>query len=162
MQVIHNVPYLSERKCRVSKKRYRNDLIFDAIPGPVHTDQDSDSEPGEHRGYQGIHRDLKEEAKSISHLMTHLPFNKHCVACQRAKMENVKCHRGAGNEGHETESFGDLVTADMLVLHGLKNYGFHLYFTIFTQSGCNVSLRKIDTSIALCLAFASLLGQRTR
>ena len=35
-------------------------------------------------------RDLKEEAKSIRHLMTHLPKNPYCDACQRAKIENGK------------------------------------------------------------------------
>ena len=40
-------------------------------------------------------RDLKAEAKSIRHLMTHAPKNPYCDACQRAKMENVKSFRQA-------------------------------------------------------------------
>ena len=31
-------------------------------------------------------RDLKAEAKSLKHLMTHMPKNPHCSSCQRAKM----------------------------------------------------------------------------
>ena len=38
---------------------------------------------GDERGY----RDLKAEAKSLKHLMTHEPKNPHCAACQQAKMQ---------------------------------------------------------------------------
>ena len=31
-------------------------------------------------------RDLKAEAKSITHLLTHMPMNPYCEVCQRAKM----------------------------------------------------------------------------
>ena len=68
-------------------------------------------------------RDLKMEAKSLSHLMTHLPKNPHCEICQRAKMENVKSYRGEGLDGHSFEKFGDHITLDTMVLHGLKNRG---------------------------------------
>ena len=61
------------------------------------------------------------EAKSLSHIMTHLPKNPHCEICQRAKMENVKSYRGEGLDGHSFEKCGDHITLDTMVLHGLKN-----------------------------------------
>ena len=42
-------------------------------------------------------RDLRAEAKSFRHLMTHLPKNPYCDACQRAKMENASRQRSAAS-----------------------------------------------------------------
>jgi hypothetical protein len=41
-------------------------------------------------------RDLKEEAKSVRHLMTHLPKNPYCKARQRAKMIQVSAAETEG------------------------------------------------------------------
>ena len=68
-------------------------------------------------------RDLKAEAKSIRHLMTHLPKNPYCDACQRAKMENVKSFRQDSPRDKGFEKFGEHVTVDTMVLHGLGNRG---------------------------------------
>ncbi|CAE7040332.1 JNK [Symbiodinium sp. CCMP2592] len=68
-------------------------------------------------------RDLREEAKSIRHLMTHLPKNPYCDACQRAKMENVKSFRQDSPRDKGFEKFGEHVTIDTMVLHGLGNRG---------------------------------------
>ncbi|CAE7251308.1 JNK [Symbiodinium sp. CCMP2592] len=68
-------------------------------------------------------RDLREEAKSIRHLMTHLPKNPYCDACQRAKMENVKSFRQDSPRDKGFEKFGEHVTIDTMVLHGLGNHG---------------------------------------
>ncbi|CAE6962770.1 unnamed protein product [Symbiodinium sp. CCMP2592] len=68
-------------------------------------------------------RDLREEAKSIHHLMTHLPKNPYCDACQRAKMENVKSFRQDSPRDKGFEKFGEHVTIDTMVLHGLGNRG---------------------------------------
>jgi hypothetical protein len=67
---------------------------------------------------------LKEESLSLKHLLTHLPFNKYCAACQRAQMSNAKSHTSGGIDGHEYKVFGEHVTADTMVLHGLKDRGF--------------------------------------
>jgi hypothetical protein len=56
-------------------------------------------------------RDLKAEAVSREHLMTHMPKNKYCPACQRAKMQHKPCRSGS-SLGPAPESFGDQVTAD--------------------------------------------------
>ena len=57
-------------------------------------------------------------------MLTHLPFNKYCTVCQRAKMENARRYRAGGIEAHTAKSFGDHVTADTVVLHGMKDRGF--------------------------------------
>eukprot|EP00439_Symbiodinium_sp_Y106_P074569 s3106_g14.t1 len=68
-------------------------------------------------------RDLRAEAKSIRHLMTHLPKNPYCDACQRAKTENVKSFRQDSPRDKGFEKFGEHVTVDTMVLHGLGNRG---------------------------------------
>ena len=40
-------------------------------------------------------------------------------------MENVKLRRKGGAAAHDVVSFGDLTTADTMVLRGLKDRGFH-------------------------------------
>ena len=41
-------------------------------------------------------RDLKAEALSVEHMLTHLPKNSYCSVCQRAKLENVKTKKRDG------------------------------------------------------------------
>ena len=38
-------------------------------------------------------RDLKAEAVSVTHLMTHTPKNPYCAACQRSKVQRKPCRR---------------------------------------------------------------------
>ena len=40
-------------------------------------------------------------------------------------MENAKRRAGGGIEKHVAKKFGDHITGDTLVLHGLKDRGFH-------------------------------------
>ena len=49
-------------------------------------------------------RDLRVEATSIRHLLTHLPKNPHCVSCQQAKMRQRYSHKGAFKR--EIDQFG--------------------------------------------------------
>ena len=65
------------------------------------------------------------DAKTLRHMLTHLPKNPYCPHCQRAKMENVKLRRKGGAAAHDVVSFGDLTTTDTMVLRGLKDRGFH-------------------------------------
>ena len=65
------------------------------------------------------------DAKTLRHMLTHLPKNPYCPHCQRAKMENVKLERKGGAAAHDVANFGDLATADTMVLRGLKDRGFH-------------------------------------
>jgi hypothetical protein len=61
-------------------------------------------------------RDLKAEAVSISHLMTHNPKNIHCSSCQRAKMQLKAAPRRKDKKPEDAPTvFGEQVTADHLI-----------------------------------------------
>ena len=95
----------------------------DVPPDPPVVEEAPPPPEAEHREDR-VKRDLKMEAKSLSHLMTHLPKNPHCEICQRAKMENVTSYRGQGLDlMHSFEKFADHITLDTMVLHDLKNRG---------------------------------------
>ncbi|MCP4242093.1 MAG: hypothetical protein GY772_16170, partial [bacterium] len=66
-------------------------------------------------------RDLKVEALSREHLMTHLPKNPWCPACQRAKLQRAPCARQPPSG--EPKAFGDVVTADHIVSHSPVSMG---------------------------------------
>eukprot|EP00972_Heterocapsa_arctica_P057731 8516566-Heterocapsa_arctica.AAC.1 len=61
-------------------------------------------------------KDLKAVALSRDHLLTHIPKNAWCRACQRAKMLAKRARRKANKADRiaEIRAFGDLVTADHL------------------------------------------------
>jgi hypothetical protein len=61
-------------------------------------------------------RDLKAEAVSVAHLMTHMPKNPHCHACQTAKIQAKPAPRRTRPDEARPKEFGELVTADHLVL----------------------------------------------
>ena len=56
-------------------------------------------------------RDLREEAVSIAHLMTHYPKNPFCKACQRARLRR-KANRKRQEPREVTPEFGSCVTLD--------------------------------------------------
>jgi len=62
---------------------------------------------------EGTRRDLKAEAKSTRHLLTHKPFNPHCDGCKVAKMREKSHFKGAFKR--EIKKWGEVVTADHLV-----------------------------------------------
>ena len=55
---------------------------------------------------------LKAEAKSIHHLMTHVPKNPYCEVCKRAKMYKPPSYKVGGTPTIEAKSFGDHIAAD--------------------------------------------------
>ena len=55
---------------------------------------------------------LKNEAKSLLHLLTHRYKNPYCKACVRSKMKHFKTNRGAFKR--KLKKFGDLVTFDFM------------------------------------------------
>lgn len=61
------------------------------------------------------YRDLKAEANSISHLLTHLPKNPHCIWCQRAKTIAKKKNKQGKPSVIKSEKFGDVITMDHLI-----------------------------------------------
>ena len=61
--------------------------------------------------------ELRAEANSIEHLMTHFPKNKHCDAWSRAKMQQHQTPDRSGQLGRPDAptSFGEILTADHFI-----------------------------------------------
>ena len=84
---------------------------------------DDEDVTSDERGY----RDLKAEAKSRKHLMTHEPKNPHCAACQQAKMQAKptpdRSKRPGGDPNPEAKVFGNCITADHSIAHAERDQG---------------------------------------
>ena len=135
----------------------------DAPPDPPIDEEVPPPPEAEHREDR-VKRDLKMEAKSLSHLMTHLPKNPRCEICQRAKMENAKSYRGEGLDGHTFEKFGDRITLDTMVLHGLKNRGIRgetdaVVFFDFATDWLDAIPIKNRTNAETLNAFCQVIGE---
>ena len=59
---------------------------------------------------------LKKEAKSIHHLMTHIPKNPFCDVCKRAKMYKPPSYKVNCTRTIEAKSFGDHIAADHVII----------------------------------------------
>jgi hypothetical protein len=71
-------------------------------------------------------RDLRAEALSIRHLLTHQPKNKYCKACTRCKMQRTPCKRGASSSyGPKPENFGDICTCDHIIAYDELSKGIN-------------------------------------
>ena len=55
-------------------------------------------------------RNLRLEAESLHHKLTHKPKNKYCPVCDQAKTRELA--RRAGSFDRKLEAWGDLITAD--------------------------------------------------
>ena len=66
---------------------------------------------------------LREEAKSIRHMLTHVPKNPYCHVCQRAKMFKPPSRTVGGSTRVEAEKFGDHITADFIVTRDEEEVG---------------------------------------
>ena len=60
-------------------------------------------------------RNLREEAMSMRHLLTHKPFNIHCDACNSGRMRKAKKFVCSYQESRQPKGWLDLVTAGHLV-----------------------------------------------
>ena len=65
---------------------------------------------------------LREEAESVRHLLTHLPKNPYCPACQCGKLVKVH-HRRRTPQEDAAATFGDKSTADTLFAKGEHSQG---------------------------------------
>ena len=108
-----------------------------------------------------------EEAKSLRHLLTHLPKNSHCEACMRAKMVKKHARRRHAPTGPDSPTiFGDSVTADHLFSTGEKSTGTagEQYAMVVLDLGtrwrdCYPSAERDATQSRLALQ--SFIGPRT-
>ena len=98
------------------RRQYGNTLlsISKAIPPVDGDDAEEDSEDDElDWGTDSDGRDdLKREALSIRHQLTHVPKNRYCPACLRAKMVRKHARRSKSSIAEKLTKFGDLVNAD--------------------------------------------------
>ena len=81
--------------------------------GPVLAEGDCDND-GTPLGLDG-RRDLRAEAVSVEHLLTHTPFNPHCPSCLRAKMSRKPARRLQHDPATALKKFGDLVNANHII-----------------------------------------------
>ena len=68
-------------------------------------------------------RNMKLEAMSMEHIMTHTPYNVHCPSCVRAKMSRKPARRVAHDPAAMPKKFGDLVNADHIIAHSEEAMG---------------------------------------
>ena len=129
-EVIRDIPYL-RRDSDLCQPRGATDedFRFDALPSRkrASADEDVDAEHPVNEG--GVNppsapeeseenipvRNLREEALSMRHFLTHKPFDIHCDACNLGKMRKAKKFVGSYQESRQPTGWLDLVTADHLV-----------------------------------------------
>ena len=58
---------------------------------------------------------LKLEALSLEHLLTHFPKNKYCSACQRARLRRRPIGVVRQDKGEAAVEFGDVITCDHII-----------------------------------------------
>ena len=94
-------------------------------PGPIEYDYSEVDEENERdlrrRGDQEF---LTEDAKSLTHLCTHLPKSPYCTSCMKSKVnQKRKCRRRGKKHTIEARKFGDSVTGDHLISNGVSSNG---------------------------------------
>ena len=73
-------------------------LLHDEVEAPLDHDEDEGEEEEPLGEETKARRDLKAEATSLRHLLTHLPKNPHCVSCQQAKNQTTILQQGCVQE----------------------------------------------------------------
>ena len=120
-----NVPYIAETtKGMLAAPAVGNGVPIPMVPQAVREDHDHE-EAGEDENPAG-RVDRMAEANSLQHLMTHLPKNPHCSACQRAKMQNKPHKNKQGKKDGVAvfvTPFGTHLTADHLITQGEIDQG---------------------------------------
>ena len=129
-EVIRDIPYLrrgsdlwqprgdTDEDFRFDALPSRKDVATDDNVDVAHPDDDGGANPSSAQGESDEHvpvRNLREEAMSMKHLLTHKPFSIHCDACDLGKMRNSKKFVGSYQESRQPTGWLELVTADHLV-----------------------------------------------
>ena len=82
-------------------------------------DDPDDGQPLEFLPREG--KDYVAEARSLRHLLVHMPKNPWCAACQKAKMQRKPC---PGRPlGAVPAAFGDQLTADHIIARSERSQG---------------------------------------
>jgi hypothetical protein len=113
LDVIDDVPYLPPSDSVPCASALHDRIEHAAVPGPVVISSGQvPNAPVADDDEVDEKRDLKAEALTLKHMLTHLPKNPHCVVCQRAKMENVKLRVQGGVDHFGYQKFGAHIAAD--------------------------------------------------
>ena len=88
-------------------------VVDESVPRADETSPNDDKGDRD-ENYGKLWRNTKEEATSLKHLLLHLPKNKHCDACNRAKKQYAQNRRI--KQGPIPEFFGDEVTCDNWII----------------------------------------------
>ena len=97
----------------------------DSPPEPIEYDysevEDENMQDFRRRGDKEF---LTEDAKSLTHLCTHLPQNPYCTSCRRSKViQKLRRRRRGKKHTAEACKFGDSVTGDHLISNGVLSNG---------------------------------------
>jgi hypothetical protein len=132
LEVINDIPYLpAEESFRTPAVACPAASVVAApvrqrrkpAAGFVDESESSSSSEEEDKSQPKVRRDLKREADSLEHLMTHIPMNPHCAACQRAKKQHRRYCKHKGKKGHRAKKFGDHCTGDLFVCTDREDKG---------------------------------------
>ena len=83
------------------------------------TDPDGSITAKERKGAE----QLRAEATSVAHQLSHFPKNPFCEVCIKAKMFKPPSRRTGGSRQVKAEKFGDHLTADFLITRGEEEHG---------------------------------------
>ena len=61
--------------------------------------------------------ELRKEAKSVHHLLTHMPKNPFCPTCQRANMYKPPSYKTDGIRSIKSETFGEHLICDHIIVY---------------------------------------------
>ena len=93
-----------------------------SVPGEVAVEGDELEEINDDGKAAG---DLRTEAVSLNHLLTHFPKNKYCHACLRSRVRRKACLNKSVHRDAKCEPiFGKQVTADHVCAHSERLAGF--------------------------------------
>ena len=68
-------------------------------------------------------KELRLQAHSLQHLMTHLPKNRFCVYCMRAKLNKQGARRKHRPDAERPTRFGQCVTCDHMITKDVLSQG---------------------------------------
>ena len=89
------------------------------LPRDERTDPDGSIAAKERKGAE----QLRAEATSVAHQLSHFPKNPFCEVCIKAKMFKPPSRRTGGSRQVKAEKFGDHLTADFLITRGEEEHG---------------------------------------
>ena len=123
-------PVGKDKPRRVALRREKRPPLFvvpesddTAAPSDGDAVEDSDQDPADWGTDSDGKDDLKLEALSVRHQLTHMPKNKYCPACNRAKHVRTPARRQHRTPEELPKKFGELVNADHVLAQSPEAFG---------------------------------------